>query len=45
MSWSNVLWGTDSDFCVNDIFSGTFVDFCLKIYSQERIGTYDDPCP
>ena len=30
---------------VNDNFLGTFVDFCLKIFSQERIGTYDDPCP
>ena len=42
MSWSNVLRRSSSDFCVNDNFSGTFVDFCLKIFTQERISTYDD---
>ena len=44
MSWSNVLWGAGSDSCVNDNFSDTFDDFSLKIFSQERIGTYDDAC-
>ena len=45
MSWSNVLLGAGSDSCVNDNFPGTFADFCLKIFSQKKIGTYDDPCP
>ena len=44
MSWRNVLWGAGSDSCVNDNFSDTFDDFSLKIFSQERIGTYDDAC-
>ena len=30
---------------VNENFPGTFVDFRLKIFSQEIIDTYDDPCP
>ena len=45
MSWSNILWGAGSDSCVNNNFSGTLVDFRLKMFSQERIGTYDDPYP
>ena len=45
MPWSNVLRRAGSDFCVNDNFLGTFVDFCLKIFTQERISTYDDPYP
>ena len=45
MSCSNVLWGAGSDSCVNDNFPSTFVDFRLKIFSQERIDIYDDPCP
>ena len=45
MSCSNVLWRAGSDSCVNVNFPGTFVDFCLKIFSQERIGTYNDTCP
>ena len=45
MSWSNVIRRASSDFYVNDNFPGTFVDFRLKIFTQERISTYDDPCP
>ena len=45
MSWSNVLRGAGSDFCVNDNFPGTFFDFLLKIFSQKSIGSYDDPYP
>ena len=45
MSWSNVLWEAGSDSCVNGSFPGTFVVLHLKIFSQERIATYDDPCP
>ena len=45
MPWSNVLRKAGSDFCVKDNFLGTFVDFCLKIFTQERISTYDDPYP
>ena len=33
MSWGNVFWGAGSDFCVNDNFPGTFVDFPLKVFS------------
>ena len=45
MFWSNVLRRARLDFCENDNFPGTFVDFRLDIFSQERISTYDDPCP
>ena len=45
MSWTNVLGGASSNSCVNDNLSGTFVDFSLKIFSQERIGNYDVSCP
>ena len=45
MSWCNVLRRAGSDFCVNDNFPGTFVDFRLKIFTQERINTYVDACP
>ena len=43
ISWSNVLKGAGSDSCDN--FPGTFVEFPLKIFSQERIANYDYPCP
>ena len=44
MSWHNVLWGACWDSCVNDNISGTFVDFRLKISTQERTDAYDDLC-
>ena len=45
MSWCNVLRRAGSNYCVNDDFPGTFVDFRLKIFTQENISSYDDPCP
>ena len=37
VSWCIVLWREGSDYCVNNNFPGTFVDFRLKIFTQERI--------
>ena len=45
MSWCNVLRRAGSDYCVNDNFSGTFADFLLKIFTQEKSSSYGDPCP
>ena len=45
MSWYNVLRRAGSDYCVNDNFPGTFADFRLKIFTQEKITSYGDPCP
>ena len=45
MSFCNVLRSTGSDYCVNDISLDTFVDFRLKIFAQEKISLYGDPCP
>ena len=45
MSWCNVLRRTGSDYCVNDDFPGTFADFILTIFTQEKISSYGDPCP
>ena len=45
MSWCNVLQRAGSDYCVYDYFPGPFVDFCIKIFIQERISSYVDPCP
>ena len=45
MSWCYVLGRAGADFSVNDNFPKTFVDFSFKIFIQERISTYDDPCP
>ena len=54
MSWCNVLRRVGSDYCVNDISQGTFADFSLKIFTQERkiftkdiysISSHGDPCP
>ena len=45
ISWCNVLWRAGTDLCVNDNFPGTFVDFCIKIFIQERISICDDPWP
>ena len=44
MSWCNVLRRAGADYYVHD-FSGTFVDFRFKKYTQETISSYDDPCP
>ena len=44
-SWCNVLRRAGSDYCVYDNFPGPFVDFCLKIFVQEIISSYVDPCP
>ena len=45
MSWCNILRRAGSDYCVNDKFPGTFGDFRLKIFTQEKISSYGDPCP
>ena len=39
MYWSYVLGRAGSNFCVNDNFPGTFIDFRVQIFSEERIGT------
>ena len=44
MSWCNVLRRACADYYVHD-FSGTFVDFRFKKYTQETISSYADPCP
>ena len=44
MSLCNVLWRAGSNYYVNDNFPGTFADFCLKIFTQEKITSYGDPC-
>ena len=36
MFWCNVLRRAGSDYCVNDISPGTFADFRLKIFTQEK---------
>ena len=36
MSWCNVFQRAGSDYCVNDTFPGTFADFRLKIFIQEK---------
>ena len=45
MSWCNVLRRAGSDYCVNDNFPGTFTDLCIKVFTQEKISSYVDPCP
>ena len=40
MSWWNVTRRADSDYSVNDNFPGTFVDFRLNTFTQERISSY-----
>ena len=42
MSYCNVLQRAGSDYYVNDNFPGTFADFCLKIFTQEKICSYGD---
>ena len=41
LSWCNVLWRAGSNYYANDNFPGTFVDFRLKKFTQERISSYD----
>ena len=45
MSWCNVLQRAGSNYCVNDNFPGTLVNFHLKKFTQERISSSVDPCP
>ena len=45
MSLCNLLRRAGSDYPVNDNFPGTFADFRLKIFTQEKISSYGDPCP
>ena len=45
MSRCNVLRRAGLDYCVNDNFPGTFTDFRVKIFTQEKISSYGDPCP
>ena len=44
MSWYNVLRKAGSNYCVNDNFQGTFADFRFKIFTQEKVSSYGDPC-
>ena len=45
LRWYHVLRRADLDFCINDNFPGTVLDFRLKIFTQERISIYVDTCP
>ena len=45
MSWCTVLQRAGSDYCANDNFPGTFADFCLKIFNQEKLSSCGDLCP
>ena len=45
LRWYHVLRRAGADFCVNDNFPGTVLDFRLKIFTQERISIYVDTCP
>ena len=45
MSWCNVLQRAGSDYCANNNFPGTFADFCLKIFNQEKLSSCGDLCP
>ena len=45
MSWRNVFRRASADYCVNCMSPGIFADFCLKIFTQEKIISYGDPCP
>ena len=44
MFWCNVLRRAGSDYCVNDISSGPFANFRLKIFTQEKNRSFGDPC-
>ena len=44
MSRHNVLRKAGSDYGVNDNFPGTFVNFHLNKFTQERFSSYVDPC-
>ena len=44
MSWRNVLRKAGLDYYANGNFPGTFTDFCLKIFTLEKITSYGDPC-
>ena len=44
MSWYNVLRKAGSNYCVNDNFQGTFANFRFKIFTQEKVSSYGDPC-
>ena len=43
MSWCYVFQRAGSNYCVSN-FTGTFVDFCFKKFTQEIICSYVDPC-
>ena len=45
MSWCNGHRRAGPNFCATDNFSRTFDDFLFKLFTQERISTYVDPCP
>ena len=44
ISWRKFIRRVGSDNCVNDNFPGTFADFRLKTFTQEKISSYGDPC-
>ena len=37
MSWCNSLQRAGLDYCVNDIFPATIVDFCLKLFTKKTL--------
>ena len=45
MSRCNVRRRAGLDYCVDDNFPGTFADFRLNIFTQEKISSYGNPCP
>ena len=45
LRWCNVVRRAGLDFCVNDNFPGTLLDFHLKIFTQERISICVDGFP
>ena len=42
--WCNVLGRAGLDYCINYNFPDTFTDFCLKIFTQEKITSYGNTC-
>ena len=45
MSWcNNVLRRPGSDYYVNLNFRGTFANFRVKVFTQEKINSYGGPC-
>ena len=45
MTQCNVFRRAGSNYCVDNNFPSTFVDFSLKKFAQERISSYVDTYP